>query len=96
MLSNLDDQRAVWSQIRAFHEGGSRGQREEGDTSQSPPRVTEVEGESYREPAAGPDQEPGAVAVAATSDPSVAPLHLGEVEGSSPGTERVASAASET
>ena len=58
--------------------------------------MTEAEGTSYLEPAAGPDQEPGAVAVAATSDPSVAPLHLGEVEGSSPGTERVASAASET
>ena len=58
--------------------------------------MTEAEGTSYLEPAAGPDQEPGAVAVAATSDPSVAPLHLGEVEGSSLGTERVASAASET
>ena len=80
LLSNLDDQRAVWSQIRAFPEGGSRGQREEGDTSQNPPRVTEAEGESYLEPVAGPDQEPGAVAVGATSDPSVAPLHLGEVE----------------
>ena len=80
LLSNLDDQWAVWSQIRAFHGGGSRGQREEGDTSQNPPRVTEAEGEGYLEPATGPDQEPGAVAVAVTSDPSVAPLHLGEAE----------------
>ena len=95
MLSNLDNQRAVWSQIRAFHGGGSRGQREEGDTSQNPPRVTEAEGESYLEPVAGPDQEPGAVAVGATSDPSVAPLHLGEAERGSPGTRRAASAAFE-
>ena len=80
LLSNLDDQRAVWSQIRAFHWGGSRGQQEEGDTSQNPPRETEAEGESYLEPATGPDQEPGAVAVTVTSDPSVAPLHLGEAE----------------
>ena len=57
--------------------------------------MTEAEGESYLEPAAGPDQEPGAVAVAATSDPSVAPLHLGEAERSSLGTRRAASTASE-
>ena len=62
---------------------------------QNPPRVTEAEGESYLEPAAGPDQEPGAVAVAATSDPSVAPLHLGEAKRSSPCTRRAASTASE-
>ena len=82
-LVNPDDQWAVWSQIRAFHGSGSRGQREEGDTSQNPPRVTEDEGESYLEPAAGPD-------------PLVAPLHLGEAEQGSPGTKRIASAASET
>ena len=33
LLSSLDDQRAVWSQVRAFRWGGSRGQREEGDVS---------------------------------------------------------------
>ena len=92
MLSNLDDQRAVWSQIWAFHRGGSQGQREERDTSQNPRRVTEAEG--YLEPAAGPDQEPGAVA--ATFNPSVAPLHLGEAERGSPGMRRVARAASQT
>ena len=57
------------------------------------PCTTEAEGESYLEPAAGPDQEPGAVV--ATSDPSVAPLHLGEAERGSPGTRRAASAVSE-
>ena len=36
LLSNLDDQRAVWSQIRAFCWGGSQGQREEGDASPNP------------------------------------------------------------
>ena len=58
--------------------------------------MTEAEGEGYLEPAAGPDQKPGAVVVAATSNPSVAPLHLGEAERGSRGTRRVASAASET
>ena len=96
MLSNLDDQRAVWLQIRAFYGGGSRGQREEGDSSQNPPRVTEAEGESYLEPAAGPDQEPGAVVVAVTSDQWVAPSHLGEAGQSNPGTGRVASVESGT
>ena len=37
LLSTLDDRRAVWSQIRAFRWGGSRGQREEGNASQNPP-----------------------------------------------------------
>ena len=36
LLSNLDDQRAIWSQIRAFCWGGSRGQREEGALVQTP------------------------------------------------------------
>ena len=58
--------------------------------------MTEAEGEGYLEPAAGPDQKPGAVGVAATSNPSVPPLHLGEAEQGSTGTRRVASAASET
>ena len=96
LLSNLDNQRAVWSQIWAFRWGGSRGQREEGDANQNPKRVTEAEGGGYLGPAAGPDQKPGAVTVAATSDPSVAPLHLGKAERGSTGTRRVASAASET
>ena len=96
LLSNLDDQRAIWSQIRAFHGGESRGQQEEGNTSQNPPRVTRAEGESYLEPAAGQDQEPGAVGVAAISDQSVAPLHPGEAERSSPGMRRVTSADSDT
>ena len=33
LLSNLDDQRALWLQIRAFCWGGSRGQQEERDVS---------------------------------------------------------------
>ena len=96
MLSNLDDQRAVWSQIRAFHGGGSRGRRAEGNPSQDHPWVTKAKGESYLEPAAGQDQEPGAVGVAATSDQSAAPLHPGKGERSCPGTRRVASAESGT
>ena len=36
LLSALDDQRAVWLQVRAFRWGGNRGQREEGDASQNP------------------------------------------------------------
>ena len=55
LLSNLDDQWAVWSQVLAFRWGGSRGQREEGDVGLNPPRVTEVEGGGYLEPAEGPD-----------------------------------------
>ena len=38
LLSNLDDQRAVWPQERAFQRDGSQGQREEGDTSHNPRR----------------------------------------------------------
>ena len=96
MLSNLDDQRAMWSQIRAFRWGGSRGQREEEDASPKPPRVTEAEGDGYLEPAVGPDQKPGAVGVTAISDPSLAPLHWEGAERGSTGTRRVASAASGT
>ena len=51
---------------------------------------------SYLEPAVGLDQGLGTVGVAVTSYPSVEPLHLGEVERSSPGAKRVASAVSET
>ena len=65
-----------------------------GDPSHDPPGVTEAKGTSYWEPAASPDQEPGAAGVRATSDLSVAPPHPEEVEQSSPGTESGASAAS--
>ena len=68
LLSSLEDQRAVWPQIRAFQGNGSRGQQKEGDTSKPPPWVTEVEGESHLEPAADQDQGPSAVAVSVTSD----------------------------
>ena len=57
--------------------------------------MTEAKGEGYLEPAAGPDQKPGAVRVAATSNPPVAPLRLGEAERGIGGTRRAASAASE-
>ena len=67
-----------------------------GGASPNPARVTEAKEEGYLEPAAGLDQKPGAVGVAATADPSVAPLHLGEAERGSTGTRRVASATSET
>ena len=36
LLSSLEDQRAVWPQIRAFQRDGSRSQREEGDASRAP------------------------------------------------------------
>ena len=36
LLSTLDNQRAVWAQMRAFRWDGSRGQREEGNASQNP------------------------------------------------------------
>ena len=96
MLSNLDSQRAVWSQIRTFRWGGSRGQQEEGDTSPTPPRVTEAEGEGHLEPAADPDQKRGAVGAAVTSGPSWAPLHQGRAELGSTGRRGLASAASKT
>ena len=38
LLSGLEDQRAVWPQIRAFQGDGSRSQQEEGDASRAPPR----------------------------------------------------------
>ena len=95
LLSNLDDQRAVWSQVRAFRWGGSRGQGEEGDISRSLPRVTEAEGGDDLEPSAGPDQKSGAVGVMATSGPPGAPLHLGEAVQGSPGRRGVASVAPE-
>ena len=74
---------------------GSRGQREEGETSKTPLRVPEAEGESYLEPAAGQDQGPGAVAVTAISDQSVAPLQPGEAERGSQDARRVAGEESE-
>ena len=40
LLSTLDDQRAVWSQVRVFRWCGSRSQRGEGDDSQNPLGVT--------------------------------------------------------
>ena len=95
LLTNLDDQRAVWSQVRAFRWSGSQGQREEGDVSRSPPRATEAEGGGDLEPTAGPDQKSGAVGVMATSGPPRAPLHRGEVAQGSPGPRGVASAAPE-
>ena len=95
LLSTLDDQRAVWSQVRAFRWGGSRGQRGEGDVSRDPPRVTEAEGGDDLEPAASPDQKFGAVGTMATSDPPGAPLHLGEEAQGSPGSRGIASAAPE-
>ena len=58
LLSNLEDQRAVWPRIQAFLGRGSRGQREEKDTSQNPPRVTESEGEGDLGPAADHGQGP--------------------------------------
>ena len=38
LLSSLEDQPAVWPQIRAFQGDGSRSQQEEGDASRAPPR----------------------------------------------------------
>ena len=52
LLSNLEDQQAVWPQVRAFQRDGSRGRREEGGTGCDPPRVTEAEGTMFLEPAA--------------------------------------------
>ena len=78
LLSTLDNQRAVWSQVRAFRWSGSRGQRGEGDVSRDPPSVTEAEGGDNPEPAASPGQKSGGVGVMATSGPPGAPLHLGE------------------
>ena len=96
LLSNLENQRAVWPQIRAFRGRGSRGQREERDISQSPPRVTESEGESYPGPAANHGQGPGAATVAAISNQPVAPLQPGGAEQGSPDTRGVAGEVSET
>ena len=76
LLSNLEDQQAVWLQIRAFRGSGSQGQREEGDTSQTPLRVTESAGESYLAPTADQDQGPGAATVAAISNSNSKKLYL--------------------
>ena len=37
LLSRLEDQRAVWLQIRTFQGSGSQSQRKKGDTSKPPP-----------------------------------------------------------
>ena len=58
--------------------------------------MTGAKGEGYLEPVAGPGQEPGAVGVATASDPSVAPLRLGEAERGIADTRRADSAASGT
>ena len=60
LLSALDDQRVVWSQIRTFRWEGNRGQREVENASPEPRGVTKAEGGGHRAPAAGPDQKPEA------------------------------------
>ena len=45
LLSTLDNQRAVWSQVRAFRWDGSRGQRGEEGIRRDPPRATDAGGE---------------------------------------------------
>ena len=92
MLSTLDDQWAVWLQVRALRWGESRGQRGERDVSRDPPRVAEAGGEDDLEPAASPDQKASAVGTLATSDTPRAPLHLGEEAQGGPGPKGVASA----
>ena len=84
----------MWSQLRVFHWGGIRSQREEGEASQNPPGVTGTKGEGDLEVIDGPGQEPGAVGIWATSDPSVAPLCLGEAERGIAGTRGADDAAS--
>ena len=96
LLPALDDQRAVWSQVRAFCWGESWSRREEGDVSRNPLKATEAEGEGYLEPAASLGRNEGAPEAAVASDPLGAPLHLGKVGRSSAGMERAASAASGT
>ena len=58
--------------------------------------MTEAEGEGFLEPAAGPDQQPGAVGVAPTRGPALVPWYLGEAGRGSAGTRRMASTASGT
>ena len=38
LLSALDDQRAVWAQVRVFRRGESRSRRDEGNAGGTPPR----------------------------------------------------------
>ena len=80
LLSALDDQRAVWSQIRAFHWEGSRGRGEEGNTSPRPRGATEAEEGGHRVVTAGPGQRPSAGEVAGVSHLSTAPTRPGEAE----------------
>ena len=96
LLSSLEDQRAVWSQIPAFQGDGSRSQREEGDASRTPPRVTEVERGSHLEAEADQDQGPGAVTASAISDSPGAPLQPGDAERGRPDARREPGGVSET
>ena len=96
LLSTLDEQRAVWPQLRVFRLGESRGPREEGDTSRGPRGATEAQREGYPGPVAGPDPRPGAAGVAAIPGPSVAPLRRGEVDRGITGPGRADGAASRT
>ena len=92
LLSTLDDQWAVWLQVRALRWGESRGQRGERDVSRDPPSGTEAGEEYDLEPAASPDQKASAVGTLVTSDTPRAPLHRGEEAQGEPGPKGVASA----
>ena len=92
MLSTLDDQWAVWLQVRALRWGESRGQRGERDVSRDPPSGTEAGEEYDLEPAASPDQKASAVGTLVTSDTPRAPLHLEEEAQGGLGPRGVASA----
>ena len=96
LLSRLEDQRAVWLQIRAFQGSESRGQRTEEDNSEPPPWVTKVEVESYLKLAADQDQGPGAGAISVTSDQPGAPSQPGKAEQDSPDARSGAGEASGT
>ena len=54
LLSTLEDQRAVWSQVRVLRWGGSRSQQGEGEVSQNPLGVTGTKGGGDREVVDGP------------------------------------------
>ena len=59
LLSTLDDQRAVWSQVRAFRWDGSRGQRGEESIRRDPPKGTEAGGGSRPGARCGPGPDVG-------------------------------------
>ena len=88
LLSGLEDQRALWPQIRAFRGSGSRSQQREQDISEPLRLATEVEMEGHLEPAADQDQGPGAGAISTTSDRPGAPSQPGEAGQGSPDTMR--------